>query len=487
VVSVLHETLPSARRGRIAAVVEAAAASVWLAGVVLAPVWFGSNLPLVWGAHALLFGIALAIYGLVGLSPPRPLPVPLASLKVPLAALAIVLGWAAIQTVTGVPAFLQNPVWADAAAALGNPIDGAISVYPDAGRVAMLWVATAAAVFFLAVQLGRDPAWARVVLYAIAVAGGLIAMYGLTVYFDGNEWVLWQPKHAYRNALTATFINKNNYAAFAGMGLICTFGLLLDRLPRSSPRQSRRRRGALFARGLGVLALGAVFAADCAALILAGSRAGAAVTVLGLIVVMLLLLARLPAWRRPLFVALGLTALGIVVFASSSSELLVSRLPNLDQDLSARLAVDARALAAIRAAPWTGYGLGAFQQAFTAFRDASLATQGRWEYAHNDWLEALLTLGVPVGLMLWLVFGWMLVRCVRGALDRGRDAIYPAIGAGVCAQVFTHTLVDFTMQIQGVALPFLAIVGVGVAQSWSSRHIPVRAGQGDLETARTTG
>jgi O-antigen ligase len=186
-----------------------------------------------------------------------------------------------------------------------------------------------------------------------------------------------------------------------------------------------------------------------------------------------------------MFVAFGLTALGILVFASSSSELLVSRLPNLDEDLSTRLAVDARALAAIGAAPWTGYGLGAFEQAFTAFRDASLATHGRWEYAHNDWLEALMTLGIPVGLMVWLVFGWMLVRCVRGALDRRRDAIYPAIGAGLCVQAFAHTLVDFTMQIQGFALPFLAIVGVGVAQSWSSRRPAGGAGQGTLATPTT--
>jgi O-antigen ligase len=484
--TVLDQTRALARHGRIAAGIEASSAALWLAGVVLSPVWFGSNLPLVWGAHALLFGVALTIYVLAGLGPARPLPVPLAWLRVPLAALAIVLGWAAIQTITGVPAFLQNPVWAEAAAALGNPITGAISVYPDASRVAILWAATAAAVFFLAVQLGRDPAWARIVLHAIVLTGGVIAIYGLTIYFDGNEWVLWQPKHAYRTALTATFINKNNYAAFAGMGLICTFGLLLDRLPRSSPDQTRRRRAALLVRGFEVLALGGVFAADCAALILAGSRAGAAVTVLGLLVVVLLWLARLPAWRRPMFVAFGLTALGVVVFASSSSELLVSRLPSLDEDLSTRLAVDLRVLAAIGAAPWTGYGLGAFQQAFAAFRDASLATQGRWEYAHNDWLEALMTLGVPVGLMVWLVFGWMLVRCVRGALDRRRDAIYPAVGAGLCAQAFAHTLVDFTMQIQGFALPFLAIVGVGVAQSWSSRRSPGSAGQGALEPSTTT-
>jgi O-antigen ligase len=469
-VTLVDETAPFTRRSPAAVVFEHAVATAWLGGVALSPVWFGSNIPAIWGLHALLFGGILAIYALGGVAAPRPLPVPLGWLKLPLGALALMLAWAAIQTLPGIAFVLQNPVWTEVAQAFGKPVAGAISVYPEGGRIALLWAATAAAVFFLAVQIGRDPAWARIVLYGFAMTGGAIAVYGLIVYFGGNEWVLWLPKHAYRDALTATFINKNNYGAFAGMVLICAFGLLLDRLPRSVPYETRRPRGALLARAAGVIALGAVFAANCATLILSGSRGAAVVTVLGVMVVLSLYLSRLPAWRRPLFVAFGLSALGIIIFASTLGQLLSSRLPNLDEDLGARLAVDGRVIAAIEAAPWTGYGLGAFQQAFAMFRDASLSTQGRWEYAHNDWLEALMTLGIPVGLMIWLVFGWMLVRCFDGALNRGRDAIYPAIGAGVCTLAYIHTLVDFTMQIQGFAFPFLAVVGVGVAQSWSSRR-----------------
>lgn len=471
---------PFTRRNPAALAAEHAAASLWLAGVVLSPVWFGSNMPMIWAAHALLFGISLATYALAGVAAPRPLPVPLGWLKLPLAALAVVLAWAAIQTLPRVPAILQNPDWARVSQMLGKPVAGVISVHPDGGRMALLWAATATAVLFLAVQLGRDRARARVILYVFALTGGAIAVYGLIVYFGGNESVLWLPKHAYRESLTATFINRNNYGAFAGMVLICAFGLLLDRLPSSPPYETRRPRGALLARGFGVIALAIVFGANCAALILSGSRGAAIVTVLGLIVVLSLYLSRLPAWRRPMFSAFGLAALGILIFASSSAHLLTSRLPNFEDDLGARLAVDGRVLAAIKAAPWTGYGLGAFQQAFAAFRDTSLSTQGRWEYAHNDWLEALMTLGIPVGLLVWLIFGWMLVRCFDGALNRGRDAIYPAIGAGVCTLAFIHTLIDFTMQIQGFAFPFLAIVGVGVAQSWSSRRAPRDAGQGGL-------
>ena len=477
-VTALDQTLPAIPRpSRIAVIAETAAALFWLAGTVLSPVWLGSNFPFVWAVHAVLFGLALALYAASGIGSARAWPVPFRRLRVPLAAFAVALVWAALQTIPGVPDVVRAPVWGEASAALGRPLAGAISVDPEAGRMALLWAATAATVFIFAVQLGRAPDRARIITYVVAVAGGLIALYGLAVYFDGNKSVVWAPKHAYRDALTATFVNKNNYGAFAGLGVICTFGLLLARLPHGAPYRTRRRRWSLLVRGASVLLLGAALAGQTAALLLAASRAATAATVLGILVVLLLWVMRVPAWRRPLLVAFGLAALGILVFASSWSELLTSRLPNVDQDLGSRLAVAARTLAAIRAAPWTGYGLGAFQQAFSAFRDSSVSTQGRWEYAHNDWLEALMALGIPAGLMLWLVFGWIGYRCVSGALHRGRDAIYPAVGAGVCALTFAHTLVDFTMQIQGYAFPFLAIVGVGVAQSWSSRSAPRKSGQ----------
>lgn len=499
-VSIIDEAPSLSRRSAAVAFVEASVFLLWAAGTALSPVWFGSNTRPLWAAHALLFGLALALFAAARILVPRPLPVPLTLLALPLAAMAVVLGWALIQTIAGVPGVLQNPVWSNLSETLGKPVAGAISVAPEAGRVAVLWAGTAVAVFFLAVQLGRDPVRARNALYAITITAGVVAAYGLAIYFDGNRWVLWQPKRAYMDALTATFINKNNYAAFAGMGLVCAFGLLLDRLPhglphrterrgalpaRGVPHRVRRTRGAMVMRGLGILVLGASLAASGVALLLAGSRAGAAVTILGVTVVLVLWLARLPSWRRPLFLSFGLAAVGILVLASSYTGLLASRLPSLDQDLGTRLAVDVRVIAAIKAAPWTGYGLGAFQQAFAAFRDANLSSHGRWEYGHNDWLEALMTLGVPVGLMVWAVFAWIAARCVIGALTRGRDAVYPAIGAGVCALAFTHTLVDFTMQIQGFAFPFLAIVGIGVAQSWSSRGAAARSGQSALRRPTT--
>jgi O-antigen ligase len=435
--------------------------AVWLLGVALAPVWFGANEPLVWGAHAALFGLLLAAYTASMLAAGGPLPVPLRRLHLPLLAIGVVEGWAAIQTVAWVPGAWKHPVWTMVRTLLGDDVPGAISVYPAAGRTAMLWLATAAAVFFLAVQWGRSPGRARLILQVLATAGGAITAYGLVVYFRGNDWVLWRPKHAYYDALTATFVNRNTYAAYAGATMVCAFGLCLDSLlDRGAPAMTAiRRAGRLAVPGSALLTAGA-------GLLLTGSRAGLAVTAIGLAVVLALGLPRPASGRTALSaVSVAASALALVVLLTGVGA--VTRLPLLATAMAERLAVYERVLAAIEASPWLGYGFGAFEQAFPMFRDDSISPHGIWEYAHNDWLEALMTLGVPAGSLLCAVFGWILVRCVVGALRRVQDWVYPAIGAGVCSLAALHSLVDFSMQIQGFAIPVMAILGVAVAQSWS--------------------
>ncbi|HEV2302429.1 MAG TPA: O-antigen ligase family protein [Stellaceae bacterium] len=435
---------------------------LWLGAVLLSPVWFGANTPAIWGAHAIVFGLLLAACGMLR----RPLAVPIRRLRVPLAALAVVALWAAVQSAVFAPAAWRHPLWRLASAALGKDIGGAISVYPGAGLVAILWMATAAAVFFLAVQHGRDPRRARLVLVATAVGGAAVAAYGLAIYLTGNKLVLWRPKHAYLDALSATFINRDTFAAYAGTVLTVAFGFIVGELGGLRPL---RASGAV--RAMALLLLGAIVALVSTALILAGSRAGTAVAVLGAGSVSVLAVARSRSWRGLLvagFAAGGLAGIG---FAAASGDLLTARLSWFARDLSARLALDRSVLEAITARPALGYGFGAFKEAYPPFRALALQQSGRWEYAHNSWLEALMTLGVPVGLLLWLIFLWVLARCLAGALRRGPDPIYPAIGAAVGMLAAAQSLIDFPVQIQGFAIPLLAILGVAVAQSWSSREV----------------
>ena len=103
------------------------------------------------------------------------------------------------------------------------------------------------------------------------------------------------------------------------------------------------------------------------------------------------------------------------------------------------------------------------------YRDRSVGVVGIWSQAHDTYLEIFQGLGLVFGAMLLAcvaIFAW---RCVRGATQRHQDVIAPAIAVGVTGVVATHALVDFSLQIQAVALTFATLLGAGVAQAASSR------------------
>jgi hypothetical protein len=61
------------------------------------------------------------------------------------------------------------------------------------------------------------------------------------------------------------------------------------------------------------------------------------------------------------------------------------------------------------------------------------------------------------------------VRCAHAALTRRTSATAAIVATSATVIVGLHSFVDFSMQIQAVALTWTALLGAGVAQSWSAR------------------
>jgi hypothetical protein len=61
------------------------------------------------------------------------------------------------------------------------------------------------------------------------------------------------------------------------------------------------------------------------------------------------------------------------------------------------------------------------------------------------------------------------LRCLKGAITRQTNETMPCVAASVAFLLGVHALVDFSLQIQAIALTFMALLGAGVAQSASSR------------------
>jgi O-antigen ligase len=92
-----------------------------------------------------------------------------------------------------------------------------------------------------------------------------------------------------------------------------------------------------------------------------------------------------------------------------------------------------------------------------------------FDFAHDDYLQDLLELGIPVAACLFVLVCWLVVLCARGLRARRRDAIYPCLGVAASVLVALHATIDFSLEIPAVASTYLFLLGAAVAQSQTSR------------------
>src|SRR5262249_9035001 len=145
------------------------------------------------------------------------------------------------------------------------------------------------------------------------------------------------------------------------------------------------------------------------------------------------------------------------------------RLLTLGIDTVDRLAVYKLTILSILDAPWKGWGYGTFEYAFPMYRDNSLSPFGIWDKAHNTYLEMIQGLGIPIAALFLVMLLILTLRCAHAALSRKNSATAALVATSATVIVALHSLVDFSMQIQAVALTWAALLAAGVAQSWSGR------------------
>jgi uncharacterized membrane protein len=75
-----------------------------------------------------------------------------------------------------------------------------------------------------------------------------------------------------------------------------------------------------------------------------------------------------------------------------------------------------------------------------------------------------------MALVLFVGFAALVFQCIKGALTRKRDRLAPGVAVAATLVVACHALVDFSIQLQGIALAYAALLGAGYAQSWTSRE-----------------
>jgi O-antigen ligase len=418
--------------------------------VVLAPLPLGAARP--WSAAVLtiLLAACALIWGVARLLDTEAPAVGLRRLSWPISLFSLALFWGLWQTLPAMPADWAHPLWLEAEAVLGL-LQPSISLTPMEGRDACARLLAYGITFFLALQLGRDAVFAWRMIKAIAIMGALLAAYALFNVMSGAEMIGWLDKWAYRGQTTATLVNANHYATLAGLGLLCGLAVLA----RSAGIASQRRhaRTTLWAGMAIVIGTALVFTFSRGGMFSVGCA--------------ILLLLCLIAWRRQnrrlatlITVLLALTALLVAIFGQTAAQ-------EWSGATAHRLQVYELTLQLIGERPLLGNGLASFNDAFAAVRPVGMVIG--WDYAHNTYLELALELGLPAALLLLTAQGLLIRRCLRGVMDRQQDWLIPALGLSASLLIAVHALIDFSVQIPAIAVCWSALLGLGVAQSRSSR------------------
>jgi hypothetical protein len=387
---------------------------------------------------------------------------------------AALLAYAFLQTLP-LPG-LANPAWNSVRDNLG-PIAGAISVAPGMTLDALTALALPFLAFIAALSLFQGDDEALLLWRALAYFGAGYAAFGVAQDLLFPLQILFEPKRYYLGYLTASFVNRNTAGTFFGVAFLLNLGLVFFQL-RKIHLRSLLTKAASFEVGWrdkhGRLTMHVLLSALTAvALFLTQSRGAVGATfVAAILAAVLMLMRKLTAdkkndapkpWRSYAVAAGGLIAtVGFfALFAGRSTY----RMAEQGGD-AGRWCAYASTIDAIRDNWLLGTGFGAFQDVFPVYRDSDCTgIFGVWERAHDVFLEGYLGLGAPFALAMAIGYFVLIAAFVRGLARRRRYRFVPAMGLCALALVSLHSIVDFSLQIPGLAVYFAAVMAAAVTVS----------------------
>ncbi len=419
----------------------------------------GGNRPPVWYGFSVFAGLLLLVVLLKGMRQGLQIPVPQDRwIRRAIVCLGIVATYAFVQVIDLGGLAPHNDLRQSAATLLEMPVRETISWTPDISLSLVLRALGYGLTAFLAYLLFSM--WCDRRLILLVLLAGFTIYLGMALAFclAGFEYLLWIPKWAYERYATGTFVNKNNFGFFCGIGFLVGQAAYFESKwrPDRGERSSNRRAGALRYGGIACCVLASVD------LLLSGSK-GAMVALAFAIALMMLAAIRSGRVRLASGVMFLLLLLLVAVpaLATSYASLFPSRTVVFGES-ALRWEFWRITFKMIAANPLWGYGYGSFADVFQLFQPPEIFLMvGQ---AHSSYLETLSDFGIvfgSIGLVgLLIVMG----RFVQVAVVRGEHNILVLLVAGVTVLSASHSLVDFSLQIPGLNQMILVLVGLGVAQ-----------------------
>lgn len=383
--------------------------------------------------------------------------------------LAVLSAWAVVQTLDLSWTGLANPVWRDI-----NPLAGhegaSISIAPADTLFSMLQVAAPFMGLLTGLILCPTDEHAERMLRRLALAGGLIALFGLLQHLAFPGTLLLMEKRHYLDSLTTVFVNRNTAATFLGLVSILLTGLVWQSLRDGAPRALRawlaNRPHPARMRMLPFLWSVSLLCVTVTALLLTKSRAGIASTLAAFLFLTPFLAvelnkARNPGGlRRPAHgMRRALAAIGAMLAVLLFGYLLAGRALMRAEAAGtedARFCIYPSLLSAIESNWLTGTGFGTFLHAFPAYRPTDCSLWGIWDRAHDVYLEGMLGMGIIFLPAIGYAIYQLSAALFAGLRQRRSARVYPAMGIAALILVALHSILDFSLQIPGFSLFFAA-------------------------------
>jgi O-antigen ligase len=363
---------------------------------------------------------------------------------------------------------LDDPIWAGASRVLGIDLLPRMSSRAAIPAVAighfLLFATSFVSGFYVGTSLRNGDKLIRYARYSIL----FYAIYGLAALVLTPNMLLWADKVAYQGSLTATFVNHNTAATFFGAGVILW---LCETLAGLQSARLSTLRSFLIVRSNEALAFKIVLQSGATllclfALLRTGSRGGLICSAIGVLVAVTLMVVNNWKLRRRYAVAFVLLT-GFLTLRLVFGMTRIASQGLIDDN---RLAVYALSWQSIKERPILGAGIGTFPDLFPAFRSNDLWTWGVWDYAHSTILEIAFEMGIPLALLVMIAAISSVFILIRAAAKSElKDRVIIGAIAGIAFLTFSHSLIDFSLQIPGYLIVFSILLGCGLARALSSK------------------
>ena len=433
--------------------------------VAVSPLPLGSNRPAFWAISALLIASAGLRYAL-SLRQMRLLhfPLPIKSILWVLVIFCTFLSYLVVQIIP----FGTFGIIAETETVLTSP---SISLAPGDTILMLMRQLSYGLFFFLALQVAVNPQRANRMLLAIFIITVVYALYAMLALTQFGDSALIGEKTYYRGFATGTFINRNSFATFLGMGAVSGLSLLYSKLIQKTGKTERSNFCSIFefsqkAQYSILIVIGLVVI--CSTIIATQSRMGAFSSAVGLLSISVIVFVKMKTSHMKmikLYFMIGI-AMGAVL-TTLFGEGLFERLGSTENDIDVRAGLYVQVVEMIKARPWTGFGGGSFELAYPLFHQLPVSTDLIWDKAHSTYLTLWSELGILAGSLPLLIFGiftFVLLKWLK--YDSGHFANMIA-ALGTITVVALHSLLDFSLEIQANTYLFLIILALGVAGGYS--------------------